>query len=74
MVKSPDNRSELFKKYGIVTILIFEIVAFVVVGLLIGQFLDKKLGTKNFLLACGGIFGFIAGMYKFYVDTKRFLK
>ena len=69
-----DFREIYFRKYGIVTVLVFEIIAFVVVGLLIGQYLDKKIGTHGLLLALGAILGFVAGIYKFYFDSKRFLK
>ena len=44
------------------------------VGFWIGKYVDQKLNAHNLLLALGVILGFAAGIYKFYIDAKRFLK
>lgn len=69
-----DNRKEYFRKYGIVTALVFEIVALVFLGFLIGGFLDKKIGSDPYLMMTGVILGFIGGIYRFYRSTRKFLK
>lgn len=68
-----DIRGKYFRKYGIISLLVFEIVAFVVIGFFLGKFLDQKLETHHFLQVTGIIGGFVIGIYKFYKDTKRFL-
>ena len=70
MKKKDDIRGKYFRKYGIVSLLVFEIVAFVVLGFVVGKFVDQRLGTHPFLLFFGVISGFVIGFYKFYVDTK----
>jgi F0F1-type ATP synthase assembly protein I len=70
MNKNDNTREKYFRKYGIISILVLEIVVFVVVGFVVGRFLDQKLQTQPFLLFFGVISGFVIGIYKFYVDTK----
>lgn len=69
-----DNRKEYFRKYGIVTALVIEIVALVFLGFFIGKFLDKKIGSDSYLMMTGVILGFVVGIYRFYNSTRRFLK
>jgi F0F1-type ATP synthase assembly protein I len=74
-VSEANNQKEkMFKKYGIATLLIFEIIAFVVLGFFAGDFLDEKLSLGGFGMLGGVLSGFVAGFYKFYIDAKRFLK
>ena len=74
-MKNDERRAQYFRKYGIVTLLVLEIVIFVVVGMGIGDYLDRKWIWKgNMGVALGGLLGFGLGIYKFYSDAKRFLK
>jgi len=74
-MKNDERRAQYFKKYGIVTLLVLEIVVFVVVGMGIGNYLDRKwLSQEGMGVVLGGLLGFGVGIYKFYNDTKRFLK
>ena len=63
-----------FKKYGIVTALVFELVAFVMVGFFTGRYADEKMQTQPWMLTAGVLLGFVTGIWRFYTQTKRFLK
>ena len=74
-MKDDERRAQYFRKYGIVTLLVIEIVVFVIVGMGVGDYLDRKwMDQSNIGVAVGGLLGFGLGIYKFYSDTKRFLK
>ncbi|MBI3018865.1 MAG: hypothetical protein HYY61_03135 [Deltaproteobacteria bacterium] len=74
-MKKDERRAQYFKKYAIVTLLVLEIVIFVIVGMGVGDYLDRQwIGQGNMGVALGGLLGFGLGIYKFYSDTKRFLK
>ncbi len=74
-MKDDDRRAQYFRKYATVTFLVLEIVIFVIVGMGVGDYLDRKVvGHGNVGVALGALLGFGMGIYKFYVDTKRFLK
>lgn len=74
-MKDDERRAQYFRKYGIVTLLVLEIVIFVIVGLGVGDYLDRKvIGQGSACLTLGGLLGFGFGIYKFYRDTQRFLK
>jgi len=62
------------KKYGMIMAFVSEIVALVLIGFFLGRYLDEKLHTTPYLLASGVIIGFVAGIYRFYIRTKEFLK
>ncbi|OGQ15966.1 MAG: hypothetical protein A3B70_04890 [Deltaproteobacteria bacterium RIFCSPHIGHO2_02_FULL_40_11] len=71
--KNNSQSEKMLKKYGIATLLIFELVVFVVLGYFGGDFLDKKVSLGGLGKLFGAIFGFIVGFYKFYTDAKKFL-
>ena len=74
-MKNDERRAQYFRKYGVITLLVLEIVIFVVVGMGVGDYLDRKMiGHGNVGVALGGFLGFGLGIYKFYSDTKRFLR
>lgn len=51
---------EVFGSIGI------ELVLLVIIGLLGGNWLDKRFGTSPFILITGAIIGAIIGFYNFY--------
>lgn len=62
------------KKYGLIMAWVFELVALVVIGFLLGRFLDEKLGTDAYLMMTGVLLGFVSGIYRFIVKAQRFLR
>jgi ATP synthase protein I len=68
-----DSQQNNLKKYGLITAFVFELIACVVLGYLIGNFIDGKLGSDPWGLMTGVIVGFIGGMFRFYFQTKRFM-
>ncbi len=74
-MKNDERRIQYFRKYGLITLLVLELVVFVILGMGIGDFLDRKwTGQRGLGVTLGGLLGFGFGIYKFYSDTKRFLK
>ncbi len=73
-MKKEDFRVRYYRKYATVTLLVFEMVAFVVVGYFVGRYFDEKMGAHNLLLALGIILGFVLGMVKFFIDARKLLK
>lgn len=68
------NRKEYFRKYGIITASVVEIVALTLFGFFAGKFLDEKMNLSPYLMIAGVIFGFIGGIYRFYRSSQRILK
>lgn len=68
------SRKEYFRKYGIITAAVVEIVALILFGFFSGKFLDEKLGLTPYLMIAGVILGFIGGIYRFYRSSQKILK
>ena len=61
-----DDSPGAFERFGIYTTLPFILAVPPIVGFLIGQWLDKMLDTKPYLMYTCLIFGFIAAIREFY--------
>ena len=69
---SPDDqKQEINRKSGQAYAAAFSLFSAVVAGLIIGWLLDRRLGTKPWLLVTGIILGAAAGFYEFVRSTAK---
>lgn len=72
IVKPPEeNKQEINRKSGIAYAAAFSLFASVVSGMIVGWFLDRRLGTQPWLLVAGIVFGSAAGFYQFIRASSR---
>lgn len=58
-----NNKNELFLNYGLYGIAGAQLAVSVVAGLLLGNYIDKKIGTSPWITMVGLILGFVGGLY-----------
>lgn len=68
------KESGLFSSVGIASVIGLHMVSGLLVGGVIGYFLDEWLGTGPWLKLVFFLFGVAAGFYNVYLDTMRLLK
>ena len=68
------NRSELYKSLGFLSSLGISMVAATLIGLAMGIYLDRWLGTSPWLTLIFLVFGIIAGFRNIYLLTQRELR
>lgn len=68
------KESGLFSAVGTASVIGLHMVSGILVGGVIGYFLDKWLGTGPWLMLVFFLLGVAAGFYNVYLDTKRLLK
>lgn len=68
------DRNELFKSMGFLSSLGINMVVSTLIGLAMGHYLDKWLGTAPWMLVIFLIFGIIAGFRNIFILTNRELK
>lgn len=71
-IKTKDN-SEFLKSLSLVTSLGITMLAFILVGLFVGIYLDNKLGTRYIMPICI-VLGIITGGWSAYKLLKPFIK
>lgn len=64
----------MFGAVGTASVIGLHMVSGILVGGLIGYFLDEWLGTDPWLKLVFFVFGVAAGFYNVYLDTKRLLR
>lgn len=65
-----ENKKSIFKDLEIFGSIGIELVIFVILGVLGGNWLDKRFNTSPFLLITGAVFGATIGFYNFYRMIK----
>lgn len=68
------NKRELFRTLGLLSSVGIAMVAATLIGLAIGYYLDKWLGTSPWLTLIFLAFGIIAGFRNIFILTKRALR
>lgn len=68
------KESGVFSSVGTASVIGLHMVSGVLVGGVIGYFLDEWLGTGPWLKLVFFLFGVAAGFYNVYLDTKRILR
>ncbi len=69
-MKQEDKKDNLIVSWGIYGAIGFQLASMVVGGLLLGQWVDKKLGTTPWLTLTGLILGSIGGFYNLIRITQ----
>jgi len=71
LFKKKKEKSPLWQTLSNASIIGIHLVTCTFVGLLIGYYLDKWLGTKPWLLLAFLIFGIAAGFKNMYIEAKK---
>ena len=69
-----EDRRQLFRSLGMISSIGVCMVASTVIGLAMGYYLDKWLGTSPWLTLIFLVFGIISGFRNIYILTERELK
>jgi ATP synthase protein I len=69
-----ENKHQLIKSVGFLSGVGISLVAAILIGLAMGYYLDKWLGTSPWMLLLFLLFGIIAGFRNIYILTDRELK
>jgi ATP synthase protein I len=70
----PEDRRQLIKSLGFLSGVGISMVAAILIGMAMGYYLDKWLGTSPWFLLIFLLFGIIAGFRNIYILTDRELK
>ncbi|MBI4041600.1 MAG: AtpZ/AtpI family protein [Deltaproteobacteria bacterium] len=73
-MKNESQKMAMFRKYGIVMALVFEMIVCVVLGFLAGRWIDQRLNLEGIGLISGVLLGFVFGFYRFVKDLRRFIQ
>lgn len=65
------KRNDFFELLGMASVMGIHLVSGVIVGLVMGYYLDRWLGTKPWLLVVFLIFGIIAGYRNMFREMQR---
>ncbi|BDV00114.1 hypothetical protein TDMWS_01990 [Thermodesulfomicrobium sp. WS] len=65
------KKNDFFELLGMASVMGIHLVSGIIVGLVMGYYLDKWLGTKPWLLVVFLIFGIIAGYRNMFREMQR---
>lgn len=74
MIKKPENRQKSFRQVALATTIPLIMVATVIVGLLIGRYLDRRFETDGVMTIIFLLLGLAAGGVETYRLIKEIIK
>ncbi len=70
MTSKDNNKRTILKDLELFGSIGIELVLFVILGVLLGNWIDKRINTSPFLLILGAVCGAFIGFYNFYKMIK----